>query len=75
MILDTTFIISLFNRNPAAFSKGNELADNQTIQRLPTPVLYELQYGVEIAGNDDEKRAIENLRHLYPIVEIDERLA
>lgn len=75
MILDTAFLISLFKREPAAFSKGSELADGGIVQRLPSPVLYELQYGVEIGGDEDERRMIENLAHLYPIVEIDDRLA
>jgi len=75
MILDTTFIISLFKQDADAFAKGNELVDDGTVQRLPAPVLYELEYGAEIGGDDAEKRAIGNLAQLYPIIEIDERLA
>lgn len=75
MILDTAFIISLFKRKRAAFSKGAELVDNGIVQRLPSPVLYELQYGVELGGDEDERRGVENLSNLYPVVEVDERLA
>ncbi|MDZ7731284.1 MAG: PIN domain-containing protein [Natrialbaceae archaeon] len=75
MILDTSYIISLFKRNRAAFSKGSRLVEEGVPQRLPSPVLYELQYGVEMAGNEDEKRGIENLSNLYPVVKMDERLA
>jgi predicted nucleic acid-binding protein len=75
MILDTAFIISLFKRQRAAFSKGAELVDTGVVQRLPAPVLYELQYGVEIGGDEDERRGVGNLSNLYPVVEIDERLA
>jgi predicted nucleic acid-binding protein len=75
MILDTTYLISLFKQDADAFSKGNELVDNEVVQRLPAPVLYELEYGVEIGGDANEKRAIENLAHLYPVVDIDGRLA
>ncbi|ESS09114.1 MAG: putative nucleic acid-binding protein, contains PIN domain protein [uncultured archaeon A07HN63] len=75
MILDTTFIISLFKQNADAFAKGNELVDSGTVQRLPSPVLYELEYGAEIGGDGAEKRAIGNLAQLYPIIEITERLA
>ncbi|MFB6228204.1 MAG: hypothetical protein ABEH88_06480 [Halobacteriales archaeon] len=56
MILDTAFFISLFKREPAAFSKGSELADVGIAQRIPSPVLYELQYGVEIGGDEEERR-------------------
>lgn len=75
MILDTTFVISLFKRQRAAFSKGAELVDAGIVQRLPSPVLYELQYGVEMGGDEDERRGIGDLSHLYPVVEVDERLA
>lgn len=75
MILDTAFVISLFKRKQAAFSKGTELVDDGIVQRLPSPVLYELQYGVEIGGNEDERHVMDNLSKLYPVVKVDERLA
>lgn len=75
MIRDTAFFISLFKRKPSAFSKGTELAAGGIVQRIPSPVLYELQYGVEMGGDADERRMLENLAHLYPVVDVDERLA
>lgn len=75
MILDTAFFISIFKRKPAAVSKGAALAAAGTVQRIPSPVLYELQYGVELGGEADERRMLENLAHLYPVVDVDERLA
>jgi predicted nucleic acid-binding protein len=74
MILDTAFLIELLRENQAAFEKGTTLADNGIPQRVPTPVLYELQYGVEMEGNAAEQRAVSNLSQLYPIVALDEHL-
>lgn len=75
MILDTTFLIELLRNEQSAFEKGTELAENGIPQRVPTPVLYELQYGAEMYGDEDEKRAIENLNRLYPIVRLNEQIA
>jgi len=74
MILDTAFVIELLRENQRAFEKGAALADNGIPQRIPVPVLYELQYGVEMAGMSDERRAVENLSELYPVVGITEEL-
>jgi predicted nucleic acid-binding protein len=38
-------------------------------------VLYELQYGVEMYGDEDEKRAIANLNRLYQVVSVNEGIA
>lgn len=75
MILDSAFCIELLRENRAAFEKGVELAENGMPQRIPVPVLYELQYGVEMEGDADERRAIENLHRLYPVVTMNEELA
>lgn len=75
MILDTAFIIELLRGNQAAFEKGAELSSNGIPQRIPSPVLYELQYGVEMEGDSDEQRAIQNLPRLYPIVRLNTELA
>lgn len=74
MILDTAFVIELLRENQRAIEKGTALADNGIPQRIPVPVLYELQYGVEMAGMSDERRAVENLSELYPVVGITEEL-
>lgn len=75
MIHDSAFLISLFYREPAAFSNGSELADAGIVQRIPSPELYKLQYGVVVGRDADERRILENLAHLYPVVEVDDRLA
>lgn len=73
MILDTAFLIALLRGKRAAFDRGVELAENGIPQRIPLPVLYELQYGVEMEGTADERRAVENLPQLYPVAEMNER--
>ena len=75
MILDTSFLIELLREEQDAFEKGTRLAENGHPQRVPSPVLYELQYGVELYGDEDEKRAIANLNRLYPIVRVNEGIA
>lgn len=75
MILDTAFLIELLRGDAAAFEKGEELAREGTPQRIPSPVLYELQYGVEMEGDADERRAVGNLPRLYPVVRMNEELA
>ena len=75
MILDTAFLIELLRKEQRAFEKGVELAENKIPQRVPSPVLYELQYGTELYGDESEKRAIGNLNRLYPIVDLNEQIA
>jgi predicted nucleic acid-binding protein len=75
MILDTAFLIELLRKERRAFEKGVELAENKIPQRVPSPVLYELQYGAELYGDESEKRAIGNLNRLYPIVDLNEQFA
>lgn len=75
MILDTSFLIELLRKDQRAFQKGAELAENGIPQRVPSPVLYELEYGAEMFGDEDEKRAIGNLNRLYPIVRLNEEIA
>jgi predicted nucleic acid-binding protein len=75
MILDTSFLIALLAGDQPAFRKGVKLAENGIPQRIPAPVFYELQYGVEMEGSPDERRAIGNLPRLYPVVDIDSELS
>jgi predicted nucleic acid-binding protein len=42
MILDTSFLIDLFDGHTQAFEKGVELSAADTIQRIPSPVVMEL---------------------------------
>jgi predicted nucleic acid-binding protein len=73
--LDTSFLIELLRKEQRAFDKGATLAEDGIPQRVPSPVLYELEYGVEMYGDEDEKRAIANLNRLYPIVRVNEGIA
>lgn len=75
MILDSAFLIDLLREDAAAFERGVELAEQSIPQRIPTPVLYELRYGAEMAGDLDEQRAVGNLSRLYPVVRLNESLA
>lgn len=74
MILDTSFLVDLFAGRRAAFRKGVELSDAGTVQRVPSPVVMELSYGVEF-GDDEERRAVRNALRMYPIVRQDETTA
>jgi predicted nucleic acid-binding protein len=75
MILDTSFLIALGNGDRGAFETGEELATSGEVQWLPAPVVGELEYGVEMAGTDEEKRRVRNACRLYPVVEIDAEIA
>jgi len=75
MILDSSFLIELLRQEQNAFDKGVTLAESGIPQRIPSPVLYELRYGVELKGNADERRAVRNLPRLYPVVRLNEELA
>jgi len=47
MILDTDYLIRLFGGGEAAREKSRELYDHHEIQRVPAPVLSDLEYGAE----------------------------
>ncbi|OAQ53763.1 PilT protein [Natrinema mahii] len=74
MILDTSFLIDLFDGRRHAFEKGRELSDDGTIQRVPAPVVMELSYGAAF-GDEDERRAVRNALRMYPIVEQTDHIA
>ena len=74
MILDTSFLIDLFDGQPAAFEKGVRLSEEGTVQRVPSPVVSELSYGASF-GDADERRNLRNALRMYPIVEQDENTA
>lgn len=74
MILDTTFLIDLFDGRPTAFETGRELAAGPTVQRVPAPVVMELTYGAEF-GTEAERRNVRNALSMYPVVEQDETTA
>lgn len=74
MILDTSFLIDLFDGREGAFEKGTELSETTTVQRVPSPVVMELSYGVEF-GTEDERRNVRNALLMYPVVEQNETIA
>ena len=74
MILDTSFLIDLFDGQQDAFEKGLELSRTRTVQRVPAPVVMELSYGAEFGG-DEERRNVQNALRMYPGVEQDETIA
>lgn len=74
MILDTAFLIDLFEGRQTAFEKGVELAEDDVVQRVPSPVIAELAYGAAF-GDESERRRVRNALRMYPIVEQDEHIA
>lgn len=74
MILDTSFLIDLFDGRTSAFEKGHALRASETVQRVPSPVVTELAYGAEF-GDEAERRNVRNALRMYPIVDQTEQLA
>lgn len=74
MILDTSFLVDLFDGNRSAFDKGVRLSARGAPQRVPSPVVAELAYGATV-GPDDEWRNVENALLSYPTVEQAEAVA
>jgi predicted nucleic acid-binding protein len=75
MILDTNYLIDLFSGVPAAHAKAKELQERQAVQRVPTPVIAELEYGAEWELDEGERRKVRNLSRMYAVTELDESLA
>jgi predicted nucleic acid-binding protein len=75
VILDTNFLIDLFEGDESAHAKAQELHDRQAIQRIPAPVLAELEYGAEHELDDAERRRIRNVSRLYSVTTLDQNLA
>jgi len=74
VILDTSFLIDLFDGRERAFEKGIGLSEMKAVQRVPSPVVMELSYGVEF-GDEDERRNVRNALRMYPVVEQNETIA
>ena len=74
MILDTSFLIDLFDGQEAAFEKAIEISESASVQRVPAPVVMELSYGVAF-GDEEERRKVRNALSMYPIVPQDETIA
>lgn len=74
MILDTSYLIDLFDGRRDAFEAGVELSESNTVQRVPAPVVMELSYGAEF-GTETEQRNVQNALRMYPIVDQNETIA
>jgi len=74
VILDTSFLIDLFDGQQGAFEKGTNLSEAGVVQRVPSPVVTELSYGAEF-GDEEERRNVRNALRMYPIVEQNEAIA
>ena len=74
MILDTSFLIDLFDGQRDAFKKGLALSESRTVQRVPSPVVMELSYGA-VFGDEEELRDVQNALRMYPVVEQNETIA
>jgi predicted nucleic acid-binding protein len=74
MILDTSFLIDLFDGQRDAFEKGKQLSEEGTVQRVPAPVVMELSYGAAF-GDEDERRAVRNALRMFPIIEQTDQIA
>jgi len=74
VILDTSFLIDLFDGRGEAFEKGTKLSETKIVQRVPSPVVMELSYGAQF-GDEDERRNVRNALRMYPIVEQNETIA
>jgi predicted nucleic acid-binding protein len=65
MILDTSFLLDLKDEKRNAFDAG-------VVQRVAAPSVMELQYGAVVVRSEDERRRVQNLLQMYPIVPVDE---
>lgn len=64
MMLDTSFILNLWQGEPAAVAKAREIEDGGVAIYLPAPVLFELWDGVSRSGRprEEEEKIISFLR-------------
>lgn len=74
MILDTSFLVDLFDGRDDAPQKGVEPSESEQIRRVPGPVVTELSYGAAF-GDEAEVRRVQNALQMYPVVEQDENTA
>ena len=66
MILDTSFLLDLKDRDETAFEKGIEI--HEQTQRIVLVTVAELYFGVEYTESEEERRRVENLLSMYPVV-------
>lgn len=66
MILDTSFLLDLKDRDSEAFQKGVEM--HERTQRIVLVTVAELYFGVEYTESEEERRRVENLLSMYPVI-------
>ena len=66
MILDTSFLLDLKDRDETASEKGIEV--HEQTQRIVLVTVAELYFGVEHTESEEERRRVENLLSMYPVV-------
>ena len=55
MILDTSFLIDLFDGQQDAFRKGRSLSEARTVQRVPSPVVMYILAGNPAVHGGEER--------------------
>jgi len=70
MILDTNFLVRLYQEQQAAFEKALEIQDRGDVPRVPAPVIQELEYGAEFLDDEETRRKVRNISRMYPTVEL-----
>jgi predicted nucleic acid-binding protein len=55
MLLDTSFLVDLLDRDPAALARARSLERDGIATRIPTPALFELWRGVHLAARTSEE--------------------
>jgi len=70
MILDTNFLIRLYQEKQHAFEKAMDIQRSNRTPRVPAPVVQELEYGAAYLDSDETRRKVRNVTKMYPIVEL-----
>jgi predicted nucleic acid-binding protein len=66
MILDTSFLIALMKKDPAAVKKLEELEDLRTTLHVAAPTIFELYVGITISSKPEreKKRVVDTITSL-----------
>ena len=70
MILDTNFLVRLYQEEPSAFEKALDLHERNVIPRIPSPVIQELEYGAAFLDVEETRRKVRNVSRMYPQVDL-----
>lgn len=75
MILDTVYLVKLFGGKQNAHEKATELESRNVVQRVPSPVFTEIEYGATFQADRDERRRIRNVSRMYSVTRLTEEIA